>query len=150
MRKETQLYYTIYKTINLLNNKIYIGKHQTKKINDSYLGSGIALNNAIKKHGRQTFKKVILFVFDSEDEMNDKEMEIVTESFISTDTNYNSAIGGKGGPHFKGKTHTDETKAKIGKWSTGKKWGSPSAETRKKIKEAALIREQRKRAARQK
>lgn len=33
-------YYTIYKTTNLINGKIYIGKHQTKDPYDSYLGSG--------------------------------------------------------------------------------------------------------------
>ena len=70
--------YIIYKTTNLKNNKIYIGKHQTENINDTYLGSGIALEKAIKRYSKQNFKKEILFVFNTETEMNEKEKELVT------------------------------------------------------------------------
>lgn len=37
------MYYTIYKTTNLINGKYYIGKHQTENIYDNYYGSGVAL-----------------------------------------------------------------------------------------------------------
>lgn len=50
-------YHLIYKTTNLLNGKIYIGKHTTTNKEDNYLGSGIKLINAIKKYGRENFKK---------------------------------------------------------------------------------------------
>ncbi len=36
-----QEYYTVYKTINLVNGKTYIGIHQTDNPNDDYLGSEI-------------------------------------------------------------------------------------------------------------
>ena len=42
-------FYLIYKTTNLLNNKIYIGSHRTDNIEDDYLGSGTLLKQAIKK-----------------------------------------------------------------------------------------------------
>jgi hypothetical protein len=43
----------VYKIINIINGKIYIGKHSSTDINrDSYLGSGIAIAKAIKKYGR--------------------------------------------------------------------------------------------------
>lgn len=107
------MFYTVYKTTNLINGKIYIGKHQTMNVNDTYLGSGIALEKAIKKHGKKNFKKDVLFVFDNELEMNLKEREIVTEEFISTNKTYNSGIGGEGGAMFKNKKHSAETKRKI-------------------------------------
>ena len=91
------IYYTIYKTTNTINNKIYIGKHKTTDLNDDYLGSGIALTDAIKKYGRENFTKEILYVLDNEYDMNNKECEIITEEFISLDTNYNMMLGGQGG-----------------------------------------------------
>lgn len=42
-------FYTIYKTVNLINSKYYIGKHETDDPYDRYLGSGILLQAAIKK-----------------------------------------------------------------------------------------------------
>lgn len=56
-----QKYYTIYKTINLINDRYYVGKLTTKNPNDDYYGSGSKLKRAIKKHGVSNFKKEILF-----------------------------------------------------------------------------------------
>ena len=91
------MFYTIYKTTNLVNNKIYIGKHQTKNLNDGYIGSGKLLKSAIVKYGLENFEKEILFTFDNESDMNVKEAELVTEEFVKEDTNYNLCPGGKGG-----------------------------------------------------
>ena len=91
------MYYTIYKTTNLVNNKIYIGKHITKQLDDDYLGSGILINRSIKKYGIDKFKKEILYTFDNEKEMNDMEREIVNEEFISRLDTYNINLGGEGG-----------------------------------------------------
>jgi hypothetical protein len=91
------LFYTIYKTTNKLNGKIYIGKHQTKDLNDNYIGSGKRLWNSIQKHGIENFEKEILFVFETEDEMNSKEKELVTEEFCLREDTYNLCPGGDGG-----------------------------------------------------
>ena len=88
------IYYTIYQTINLVNNKIYIGQHETVNPNDSYLGSGKILKQAIQKYGSKNFKKEVLFIYDNFNEMNDKETEIVNEEFISRIDTYNIVIGG--------------------------------------------------------
>ena len=51
----------IYKTTNLLNNKNYIGKRKCPlnktPLEDSYLGSGILLKEAIKKIWKRKFYK---------------------------------------------------------------------------------------------
>lgn len=86
----------IYKTTNLINNKIYIGLHSTNNINDSYLGSGVFLKKAIKKYGYKNFKKEILFVFDNKQDMIKKEKELVTEEFCLRKDNYNMVKGGYG------------------------------------------------------
>lgn len=91
------MFYTIYKITNKINGKIYIGKHQTKNINDGYMGSGKHLNNAIKKYGIENFNKEILFQFDNETDMNAKEAELVTPDFVKEDSNYNLCPGGNGG-----------------------------------------------------
>ena len=60
------MYYTVYKTYNLINGKEYIGKHQTQNINDKYMGSGKLLI--------ENFNKDVLYVFNNELEMNNKEV----------------------------------------------------------------------------
>lgn len=91
------MFYTIYKITNKLNNKIYIGKHQTKDLDDGYMGSGKWLKSAILKHGLENFNKEIMFLFNSEVDMNAKEAEIVTNEFCLREDTYNLCPGGKGG-----------------------------------------------------
>src|SRR5210317_2109225 len=91
------MYFTVYKTINTINNNIYIGCHKTENPEDEYLGSGPNLLKAIKKYGKENFKKEVLFVFDNAQEMFYKEAELVTEDFIKLNTTYNAKIGGFGG-----------------------------------------------------
>lgn len=45
----------IYKTTNLINGKIYIG--QDSKDRPNYYGSGKLIHRAIKKYGKENFKK---------------------------------------------------------------------------------------------
>lgn len=92
----SKIHYTIYKTTNLINNKIYIGLHATENINDGYLGSGVFLKKAIKKYGYKNFIKEILFVFDNKDDMVNKEKELVNEDFINNPKTYNMSKGGFG------------------------------------------------------
>ena len=91
------MFYTIYKITNKINGKIYIGKHQTKDLDDGYMGSGKHLKHAQNKYGIENFEKEILFQFDNEAEMNAKEAELVNEEFVLREDTYNICVGGQGG-----------------------------------------------------
>ena len=88
--------YTIYKTTNNVNQKYYIGMHRTVEPNDNYLGSGVALQRAIKKYGVSNFSKEVLYVFETEQEMQDKEKELVNENIVNDPKSYNMTSGGYG------------------------------------------------------
>lgn len=91
------MFYIIYKITNQIDGKFYIGSHKTKDLNDRYMGSGKYLNYAKEKYGIENFKKEILFVFNTAEEMYAKEAEIVNEDFLATENTYNLKIGGFGG-----------------------------------------------------
>jgi hypothetical protein len=86
--------YTVYQTRNLKTGHLYVGVHVTKDPNDSYLGSGDRLKAAIRKYGRASFKKEVLFVFDNAEDMAAKEAEIVTREFVDREDTYNLVPGG--------------------------------------------------------
>jgi len=56
------MYYIIYETTNLVNNKKYRGAHATKTIEDGYLGSGRDLRMAIRKYEREQFTRTIIYM----------------------------------------------------------------------------------------
>ncbi len=123
----------IYLTINSINFKKYIGKHETDDLNDGYIGSGKLLNKAIKKYGKENFTYRIVYIFDSPEGMWAKEVKLVNEKWIARKDTYNLAPGGRGGS---GKMlKSEETKKKISKSSKGK---PKSEEDNKKNSEAHL------------
>ena len=129
------MFYTIYKTTNVINGKYYIGKHQTENLNDDYIGSGKLLNNAIKKYGAENFHKEILHICESEKEMNTLEKILVVPD---RETNYNLCPGGQGGWGYvnkigRNKKYTKEesmrgVRAAQYKWKNDPEWAQKQRE----------------------
>lgn len=90
-------FHIVYQVTNLINGKIYIGCHSTDNVNDDYYGSGTNISRAIKKYGKNSFKKEILHIFETPEEMLLKEKEMVTAEFIKREDVYNIVEGGYGG-----------------------------------------------------
>ncbi|QPI13938.1 homing endonuclease [Serratia phage 4S] len=103
----------VYRTTNLLNNKIYIGVHNNSE--DNYLGSGNLILQAISKYGKENFNREILFEYEDIKDAYAKEAEIVDEEFLKRKDVYNLVLGGLGGvlKHNKGKPLSEERKEKI-------------------------------------
>ena len=59
------MYGYIYLTTNLINNKKYIGRHQSDGFDSDYYGSGKILTKAVEKYGIENFKVEILSEVDS-------------------------------------------------------------------------------------
>lgn len=105
-------YYLVYKITNLLNNKYYIGVHSTNDLNDGYLGSGKNIKQAVKKYGKEHFKKDILHVYTAlefsaetaSELMFKKEAELVNENVLKDPLCYNITLGGDVNPNMKGTT----------------------------------------------
>jgi group I intron endonuclease len=148
--------YYIYKIINKINNKIYIGQRKTCEniYQDEYYGSGKLIQRAIEKYGIENFKKEILEVCD-ELNINEKEKFWIAEfGSKNFDIGYNISSGGNGGdlltnnPNrdeilkrrseiLKGREFTDEHKQKLSLSKRGDKnpqYGkSLSDEAKKKL-----------------
>lgn len=113
----------VYKTTNLVNGKIYVGKDENN--NPNYIGSGYALKPAIKKYGKENFKKEILEECSNSHELCKREMFwINTLNALDPKIGYNIAEGGTGGNTFAGKTseEMDKIKQRINVAGKGRKF----------------------------
>ena len=117
----------IYMTTNLINGKKYIGRDS--KNNPNYIGSGHALLRAIKKYGKQNFKKEILEECKTFEEL--EEREVYWLNYYDAGRNeyfynmHNHSSGGALGMNI-----SEETKDKLRRLNLGKKL---SLETREKM-----------------
>lgn len=155
--------YIVYKTTNLINNKIYIGvKDLNQKNSNNYLGSGKYFLRTLKKYGKENFVRVIISDYDNKNDAYNLEKFLVDDAFVARKDTYNIARGGYGGctgPRSeetkrkisernkkyykthdgsnKGKSASEETRKKMSEFRLGKKH---SEESKKKIREKALNR----------
>lgn len=92
------MYGYIYETTNNVNGKKYIGKRVSNIYDKYYLGSGLLLQKALDKYGRENFSQIILEECYSNDELNACEKKwIKTRNATSSPDYYNIAEGGDGG-----------------------------------------------------
>jgi len=121
----------IYITTNLITKKQYVGSHYTEKIDDGYLGSGIVLNQSIKKHGKHNFKREIIEYCDDLIQARKLEGYYIKKFNTLLPNGYNMNYTGSG---F-GSDDKNPTKGKFG--IKNPNFGSKrSEETRKKISES--------------
>ena len=117
----------IYKTVNVLNGKFYIG--QDSKNNPEYLGSGTLLKRAIEKYGKENFIKEIVEVCSTKTELNEREKYWIKET-KAQEIGYNIAEGGNGG-----NTYDEETRQRISQEFKGREVDPKTIEKAKKTRE---------------
>lgn len=109
----------IYKTTNLINGKIYVGKDS--KSNPNYLGSGLLLKRAINKYGVENFKKETIEECSSLEELSIREKFWIKElDSINNDIGYNLTEGGTGGDTWSNTTDDRKNERSIKISETGK------------------------------
>lgn len=101
------MYGYIYKTTNLLNDKIYIGKKKGK-FTEKYKGSGKYLKNAINKYGIENFKVEIIEYCETLEKQNEKEKYWIAYYRNKNAEMYNIADGGDGGDLYSGLSDEDK------------------------------------------
>ena len=115
------MYYYLYKLTDPKNGKYYFGVHKTCNLDDGYKGSGVRLNKTIKDR----CTKEILEFFDTEDQMFDREREIVNEAVVVDPNSYNMCVGGCGGDtltyHPQSREIIEKIKATKAEWSDEKR-----------------------------
>lgn len=125
----------IYRTTNLVNGRMYIGKHQVSDkydgTFDGYLGSGTLLKRSISLYGEEKFERETLRECFSKDELDEWE-ELYLQKYNCAENplyynciNTNYLGGRKSGYH-----HSEETKIKL---SESAKRRGISKETRAKM-----------------
>jgi len=88
--------HVLYKITSLTDAYYYIGIHSTFDINDDYLGSGRIIRRAIKKHGKENFRKEILEICASRSKLLAREKEVVNADLLNDPLCTNLKIGGSG------------------------------------------------------
>ena len=117
----------IYKTVNAINGKFYIG--QDSNNNPEYLGSGTLLKRAIEKYGKENFIKEIVEVCSTKTELNEREKYWIKET-KAQEIGYNIAEGGNGG-----NTYDEETRQRISQEFRGREVDPKTIEKAKKTRE---------------
>jgi len=128
----------IYKTTNIINGKIYVGKDERN--DPGYLGSGYILKKAINKYGKHNFIKEILEDCNDRETLNSRERFWINKlNCLDSNIGYNVAEGGTGGNTYAGKNEDELIKIKK-KISDAGKGRVFSEEHKRNLSEKAKLR----------
>ena len=117
----------VYRTENKINGKFYYGVHNGTR--PSYIGGGVALNRAVKKHGKENFVRRTVIEFDTPEEAYAFEALVVDQDFVDRNDCYNMGLGGNSG--------WDAARLKLGQGNGC--WGRKySEETKKKMSDSVV------------
>lgn len=115
---QKNVYGYVYKVINILNNKIYVGQKKSTTFLTKYLGSGTLITKAVQKYGKNNFTVTVLQWCYSKEELNSAEIYWIDKlNARDLDIGYNIAKGGD----VVGIPHSEETKKKIRMAQLGEK-----------------------------
>lgn len=103
------MYGYIYKTTNLINGKIYIGKKKSKRFLPKYYGSGTKIKIDVLRYGEENFSVEIEKKCETKEELDLEEFRII-KKLNARDKNigYNISRGMEGIKKMKKETNRDE------------------------------------------
>lgn len=84
--------YTIYKIENKVNGKLYVGR--LKGVDNNYFGSGVLIQKAIKKYGKEAFSREDIEFCDTLELANEREIYWIKILNTQCPTGYNISPGG--------------------------------------------------------
>lgn len=110
------MYGYIYKITNLITGKIYIGQHKYDKpeLDNSYITSGVIINESINKYGLENFNRELVDIADDLEELNQKEIYYISYFNSKYPNGYNLTDGGEGVISPSEKTRQKMASRKIG------------------------------------
>ena len=109
----------VYLTTNILNGKQYVGSHSTDNVDDDYLGSGRYFARALKKEGKQNFRREVLEECENILEARKLEEPYIKKYNTLFPGGYNLSPTGGCEKGYSG-CFSSETKVKMSKWQKGK------------------------------
>ena len=131
----------IYETKNKVNGMVYRGQHichQKCQAKCSYLGSGIRLKRAIKKYGKENFRRRTLASTTCQYALDHFEAFYITEQYVERNDTYNLQSGG--GSH--GKLSASSRSLQRDAWKRRKERGwKHTAEAIEKTRQSHLGKE---------
>lgn len=141
------MYGVIYKITNSINNKVYYGQTKSKLPNARWnrhkysvnIGCKVPIHCAMRLYGVENFKFEIVCYCDTLEELNSKEIELISLNNTLCPNGYNVM---KGGDNYE---RTEEHRRKIGDALRGKKKSPEQIEkmslTRKGVKRGPFTEE---------